>query len=439
MIRTIITFERLGEQTTLKLDLAPGNFPGLGENCTVDLAGLPDGTLAERGAALVALLEGNRGVRAGLAAALAATEGSAPSPLYFHVRASSADRVEWELIFTEAHGFCALDSRWPVGRIAGTSRPLEPRVFVPPLRIVAVLSAAGRDGQPQLRALIDAVSAADARAIGVGLHVISGDPQVCQEAAAAGATAELIRPTAPGLARQIAQARPHLLHLLGHGGGAAAGVPTLAFANSADFDAYAMGDAGALGSVRLPVPMLIAGLLPCNPWLIVLSACETARAGGRQDGLALAHTMVSEGIPAVIGMRRLVDLTAADRFCAEFYQEALAMVRTALTRRRPGEPDVRNLDWAEALTGPRVVMSNPDPLISDSWTDPVLYAQDDALQVFLPAPRLSADDFASLRGRLDQFRGVLATLDPNVADPAALAEMRAQITALEHTLAQAGV
>jgi hypothetical protein len=45
----------------------------------------------------------------------------------------------------------------------------------------------------------------------------------------------------------------------------------------------------------------------------VLSACDTAEAA---DGPALAHDLVVGGIPAVAGMRRLVDLTDANRFCA---------------------------------------------------------------------------------------------------------------------------
>jgi hypothetical protein len=440
MIRTILTFERLGEQTVLKLDRATGDFIGLGDNCPVDLTTLPDGTLVERGAGLVALLQNHRTVRDGLAAALAAPLGSPPSPIYFHVRASSADVVAWELIYEASHGFCALDGRWPVGRIASRSEDLETRVFTPPLRIVAVLSAAARDGRPQLQALADAVDQANAAAVEVGLHVISGDQNVCDEALRHGATTELIKPTAPALARQIADAQPHLLHVLCHSGGTVAGVRTLAFAHSADFDAYEAGDPDALGSVRLPVVGLVAALKPCNPWLAVLSACETALASGQRDGLAVAHEMVCGGLPAVIGMRRLVDLSETDRFCTAFYPQAFAVIRQALSPGGPpGQPQVRTLDWAEALTAPRVVMAGMDPTAVDSWTDPVLYAQDDLLQVFLPSPRLSSADFAGPRGKLDQFRGMLTWLDPATTHPDVIKELQARITELEAAQAQAGL
>jgi hypothetical protein len=436
MIRTILTFERFGEQTMLKLDRAPRDFPGLGDNCLVNLATLPDGTLVQRGEGLVNLLQNHRAVREMLTDALAAPPGSAPSPLYFHVRASSADLVAWEMIYSPAHGFCALDRRWPVGRIAGMSKPLETRAFTPPLRILAILSAAARDGLPQLKALADALDQADAATIGTRLHVISGDQDVCDEAQRRGATAELIDSTPPGLARQITDAQPHLLHVLCHGGAAAAGVRTLAFAHNADFDAFPLGDPDpdAIGSVRLPVADLVAALLPCNPWLVALSACESALASGSQDGLAFAHEMVSGGIPAVIGMRRLVDLTDTNRFCAAFYPAALAVIRQAIT---PGQPQVRTVDWAEALTDPRRVMSGADPTMFDSWTDPVLYVQDDPLQVFLPSPQLPSADYAGQQGKLDQFRGALATLDPATTHPDMIEDLRARIAELDAALPQA--
>jgi hypothetical protein len=446
MIRTVVTFERFGEQIMLKLDVAPGNVAGLGDNWPIDLTTVPDGTLIERGSGLVALLQSHQTVRAGLDAVLQTPSGSGPSPLYFHVRASSADLIPWELIYAAPHGFCALDGRWPVGRIARRSEPMEPRQFTSRLNVVAVLSAAARNGRPQLRALADALDAADARAIGVRLHVISGDQEVYDEALSRGATAELIAGTAPALARQITDAKPDLVHVLCHGGGTVAGVRVLAFANNADFDAWPPDDPHpdpeALGSIRLPVTALVDALKHCNPWLVVLGACETALATGHQDGLAVAHEMVSSGIPAVIGMRRLVDIVDTDRFCAAFYPAAFSVVKQALTQ---GQSQVRTIDWAEALTAPRVVMSGEDPTAFDSWTDPVLYAQDSRLEVLLaapavvaPAPGISPTDFATLRGKLDQFRGALANLDPATAHPAVIEELRTRIAALEADLAQAG-
>jgi hypothetical protein len=434
--RTVLTFERNGNQTMLKLDVAPGLIAGLGDNHEIDFSTLGDGTLEQRGEALVKLLRTNQAVSEGLAAALSLPLGSDPSPLYFHVRASSADGVAWEQIFAPPHGFCALDRRWPIGRIANRSEQLAPRTFTAPLRLVAVLSAAGRDAMPQLKVLLEAKASGG---IPIALHVISGDSDVLSAATGSGATAEVIGATAPALGRQIAAAKPHMLHVLCHGGGTPAGVRVLAFGNSADFDQIDPGP-NDIGSVRMPVNDLVAALLPCNPWLVVLASCESAQAGDVHEGLAAAHEMVSAGIPAVIGMRRLVDLTDTDRFCAALYPEIVDVVaQTVKPPETPGQAAVRDLDWAQALTAPRVAMAGADPLQFDSWTDPVLYAQEDALQVFIAAPQLSSRQFALTRGRLDQFKGALASLDPATANPAMIQELTALIAQLEAELAGAGV
>ena len=434
--RTVLTFERNGNQTMLKLDVAPGVIAGLGDNLAIDLSTLGDGTLQQRGETLLALLRSNQAVSDGLAAALALPLGSEPSPLYFHVRASNADVVAWEQIFAPPHGFCALDRRWPIGRIANRSEQLAPRAFTPPLRMVAVLSAAGRDAMPQLKVLLETRASG---AIPISLHVISGDAGVLTAAADSGATAEPIASTAPAVARQITAAKPQLLHVLCHGGGTPAGVRVLAFGSPADFDAISPGPED-IGSVRMPVNDLVGALLPCNPWLVVLASCESAQAATEvHEGPAAAHEMVNAGIPAVIGMRRLVDLTDTDRFCGALYPEIVDVIaQTVGLPSLPGQPGVQVIDWAQALTAPRVAMAGADPLQFDAWTDPVLYAQEDSLQVFLPTPALSSNQFALTRGRLDQFKGVLASLDPATASPAMIQELTTLISQLESELAGAG-
>ena len=95
-------------------------------------------------------------------------------------------------------------------------------------------------------------------------------------------------------------------------GGMSAGVRTLALATAADFAGQE-----ETGLVRLKVADLVGALAKCNPWLVVLAACETAESG---DGPALAHDLANSGVPAVIGMRRLVDIGDTDRFCAALYR-----------------------------------------------------------------------------------------------------------------------
>lgn len=447
MTRTVIGLQGAGSAVFVSLDRAQGIYEG--DGAQIDLATLGNGTLIDRGRAILDLITAEEPVRSGLAAALANPVGSPPSPLYFHVRASAADAIEWEQIYKEPHGFCALDTRWPVGRIAKFVRDVKGREFTKPFRIVAVLAAARRDGQPQLKALADAVQASpiDAR-----LHVISGDEDVVASATALGATAELIAGTGPDLCKQIGAARPHVLHLLCHGG-AVAGVRTLAFANIPDVDEWKADDRRAdnskVGSLRLTVAALVEALNACDPWLVVLAACETAEAANVANGRAIAHELVSAGVTAVIGMRRVVDLHDTDRFCKALYPEVLATVQAAISP--PGGGAAESvIDWASALTNPRRVMSGADPSAADTWLDPVLYAQNDPLRVYragepppvdAPAPQpepLSPLEYAELQGKRDKYLGYLATLDPDTAAPGVLDEVRALISETEQRLAQAG-
>jgi hypothetical protein len=154
MTRTVVTF--VGRtKTFVMLDDANLNI-AIEDLSEVDLSMLPQGSLVQRGEALLAVLSSDAAVQQGLNALLLNPQGSEPAPLYFRMRASAADTMAWEQLHADAKGFLALDHRWPIGRIARQRQPLGARMFNPPLRVVAVLSAAGRDGSNQLDALADA-------------------------------------------------------------------------------------------------------------------------------------------------------------------------------------------------------------------------------------------------------------------------------------------
>jgi hypothetical protein len=433
MSRTVVSFEPFGTTTVFKLEDAPNDIPGIGENDIADVSPLVAEGIIERGKALLERLTKHPPVQAGLLAALTAPQGGQPAPLYFHMLAASADELPWEQIYDAQLGFCVLDARWPIGRIARRRRPVKVRTFERPLRIVAVLSAAGRSGLSQLRTLLAAVTSEDAAAIGTHLHVISADQAVLDAAAGhVNVSQEMIGGQAYALSGQIKKARPDILHLLCHGG-AAAGLRRLAFATLADVDAVegGAGAEAATGSLQLSVADLMGALESSDPWLLVLSACDTAEAA---DGPALAHDLASGGIPAVVGMRRLVDLGDTNRFCAALYPEVLAAIRTAITAE--GSPEPRTIDWAMSLTAPRVSMSGADPSRVDSWTDPVLYVQDDPFTVAPALPTRSPVDYARQQGRLDFWKGYLANLDPATTNRAVLADVLAIIAQIEASLAQ---
>lgn len=420
MTRTVIAFQPAGQSIFVSLERSPILFKP--DSMEVNLAKITGATMMARGQAILELLSMRDPVKATLQSAFDQPVTAAPSPLYFHIRAMAADIVEWEQIYTDEHGFCALDPRWPVGRIASTVVPVRAQTFAPPLRIVALLAAAGRDARPQLDALLDAIHGASAP---TQLHVISGDDRLVAAATAAGQSGELMKGDAPAVCRQVAAAQPHLLHILGHGG-IVANAPTLAFATTADVDE----GRDDYGSVRVFIPDLVRALLASsNPWLVVLNACETADASQQVPGGTVAHDMVSAGLTAVIGMRRKVELRDADRFCAAVYPELLAIIETALTSAQadPGRAEAV-IDWAAALTAPRRVMGGEDPSCVDVWSDPVLYAQSDDLRVVPVTPGLEPTRYARLQGERDSIVSYLRSIDAATANSDV-------VTDLQHLLA----
>jgi hypothetical protein len=426
--RTVVAVEPMGQQVTLKLDDAPLVVPGLGDQMLIDLATVTGATSSEVGCAVLALLNQSDAIRQTLINAFASGVGTPLSPLYFHIRALAADSVPWELLRHEPGGFCALDPGLPIGRIATSPRRVPPRPFQAPLQVVAVLSAAGRSGMDQLTTLMKLVASPAATELDMRLHVISGEEKVLATATGPRVTSELIATGHPGLAAQIAAARPHLLHVLCHGG-AVAGARVLSFAHFGDFEA-----GSDVGSVRMSAGQFAAAVQGSDPWLIVLSACQTADGG---NGPALANSVVSEGVPAVIGMRRLVDLSAMDRFCEVLYPEILALLARKLAA--TGEDEIRVLEWAPVLTAPRQVLAGADPTVTDTWSDPVLYCQERELQVFLPSPTLSPHEFARLSAQRETFAGIRARLDPKYTPPDALAELDVRIAELNRQLHEAGL
>jgi hypothetical protein len=436
MTRTVIKFEPLARQglfrrrrnaVTMTLDRAPTDFTP--EGCIVNLKRLTGATPIDLGQKLAQTLVSREPAKSVLGATFHHSLESPPAPVYFHVRADAADAIPWEQLHlgrlrADGVGFCALDTRWPIGRIASQFKSVPRRTFETPLRIVAVLSAAGQTGVDQLQALVNAI---DGARIQVSLHVVTGQEQLLEVVPSRPyITSAIIKGTSVEFCRQISGAKPHLLHLLCHGG-VEGGERKLNFGLVDDFDRRR-----SYGSLSVTMADLIGELKPaCDPWLVVLAACETAETANIANGRSLAHQMVDQGMTAVIGMRRLVDVIATNRFCTAFYPEVLAEIRRAVEPPAPGEPGERTVDWARSLTLPRRTMSEMDR-VSDSWLDPVLYAQDEDLRVTPPSESHSAIETARLLGILDKLEAYLRTqqsvgLDPGAEDDVrkAIAEIKA--------------
>ena len=75
MSRTIVSFEPFGTTTIFKLEDAPNDIPGIGENEIADVSPLTAEGIIERGKALLERLTKHPPVQAGLHAALTAPAG----------------------------------------------------------------------------------------------------------------------------------------------------------------------------------------------------------------------------------------------------------------------------------------------------------------------------------------------------------------------------
>lgn len=457
-MRLIVNFDSVGKNTVLSLNKAPANIVGINQGRNIRISALNGGDAKARGLELAKLLRRHAPVKDALTMALAQPVAAPPQPIYFRVIADAADALPWEQLYSEPLGFLALDPRCPVGRIATRIQDMNDRAFLSPFRVVAVLSAADREGTPQLQAIARALTDAKATGLDARLHVITGEQAVVDAINALQdehVTVEWIAATPVDVARQITHSKPSIFHMLCHGDYAAPGQSGLALATMQDF----LGGEKK-GSVMLSLDMLARALEPCDPWLVVLAACETAAAA---NGAAIAHRLVDTGLPAVIGMRRLVDLVVMDRFCDALYPELLATVSdtmhpevaTAANLGPGGGPGVdgvgpgdgaggngqgfddrRRIDWAPALTAPRnAVAVGFDPASVDTWSDAVLYSHQDPLRVYLPHDLgLSAEQYAHLRGQLDMRILWRERLDPATTPAAALAALDVEIADLRRQL-----
>ncbi len=429
MTGMVVALEPFGTETVARLDDAPQDLPGLGENCLVDLTPLPPGTVRQRGESLMARLGAHEYVRGGIARVLEAAPGAEPAPLYFRVIADAADDLPWEWLYARGTGFCSLDARWPVARIARRRRPVTPREFAPPLQVVAVLAAAGQTGRPQYDHLRAAVTSDDGRAVDARLTVVTGDPDVLEAARdddSGRVEALPVPPTTPGLTAAIEAAEPDVLHVLCHGGIDDTGVSSLAFATLADFD-----QPPGQGGVWMALSQLSASIRQVNPWLVVLNACGTADASA---GRALAHELADQGVPAVVGMRRLVDILNADRFSEALYPSVMATVRRVTDP--DGPPGARALDWAGALTAPRAALAGRDPDTEEAWGDPVLYIQQEPLLVTPVPAQHPVGTVSEIQAHIDVWEGVVASLDPADTAPAVYAEAVQRLAELRASLAR---
>jgi len=308
--------------------------------------------------------------------------GCSPIHLWMH-DVTTAEQLPWEAVYLKSKGeFLALDDRWPIARVREANEA-DPRLvyeFEPPLRITAVLSAAGDDAQtqapaaPQWQALYAAIrrGLAAPGATPVALTVLVGEENLRNQIESLGMA--WIKcgyiTDRDGLLQAIRDSRPHILHFFCHG--TSDEIPYLQIGSFTDWEA------GRAGTIPITAVELRQRADPKQGiWLVTLNCCESATQA--RDGRGLASSLVAAGFPAALGMRERIDVGLAHKVCDSFYPAILELINQAA----PGGP-TSDIEWAQALSNVRASLAGggpsglpPQQAARDckTWTIPALYTR----------------------------------------------------------------
>ncbi len=332
------------------------------------------------GRRLFEALEKHPAVKDAITAALMLPQESvAPLYIYLNVDNDQIEGLPWESLYAAPPGmFLALDTRWPIARVADSSAivPEIERTFQPPLKVMAILSAAGVDATPEWKEFYEAIKNASELNLQVfvcqpelkGLIEGLGDKRV---------TVQYVT-TKSDLFAAVNTFDPHILHFFCHG--STDGGAHLQLANRQDWVGENPRGSIALGKEEL-TPFCSKER---NIWLVTLNCCQGAAAA--EDSYSLARSLVTKGFPAVIGMRELIATEDAHLFCTAFYA---AVVQEVGQWKGKGQ-DVHEVEWAKVLCQPRIQLcdkhSGDLPRItaaaaSKEWTLPVIYVRPEPFKI----------------------------------------------------------
>jgi hypothetical protein len=289
------------------------------------------------------------------------------SPIYIYLT-PEAEAIPWETL-RENHVHLTLDRRWPIGRM-GSSRSSSTltRTFTPPLRIMAVLAAAGIDATAQWDALWTSVTRAG---FPIKLDVLVAQKDLLttiQHAYAdnVSVTASFLPPGREvfGLIRA---AMPNVLHFFCHGESDGK-FPWIELATRSGWKQPGHRD----GRVRIEPNDFMNELFVETVWLVTLNCCKGAATNPTTGSLgSLVYSLVAQGFPAAAGMREAVTDVEANDFCATFYPCLFEVLEPIMTPNK----GVR-IEWANSLFESRMRFrtSNP-PTGPPRWTIPLMYTR----------------------------------------------------------------
>ena len=364
--------------------------------------------------------------------ALPANHGTV-TPLRIHIDADTSEALPWEALFDSQKNFLALDRRWPIVRLADSVNNEAGdirRSYVPPVKILAVLAAAGVDAQDEWTALYSSITAAP---IPTEVRVLVCQDSLLQDINALGAPNISASFLNRDVSRSIEDFAPNILHFFCHG--SVDGGPHLQLATRLDWDTNAPRGSIAFDKDWLQEP---AGL-DQHLWLITLNCCLGA---APTDTYSLARSMVKEVAPAVVGMRTAVRVSDANLFCESFYGSLLDGLDALIAS---GADEVE-VDWSQYLHAPRrqfVVKYGNGKVMhaaaSDfqEWTYPVLYMRPERFLLSTAAvnPALSVADVRGLQAEIQELQAAHDQLQGVRGVPqAALNEITQRINALKAEL-----
>jgi hypothetical protein len=307
-------------------------------------------------------------------------------------------RLPWEYLYDEPE-FLAI-SRWtPIVRHLEVGTPRPPLEISLPIRILGVVSAPS-DAEP--------IDAARERA----RLTTALQPLVT---AGAVSTDWVDDPTLLGLTRQLDDQDYHVLHFIGHGGYEEAMEDGVLLFEAAD------GRSDLVSGEQLG--QILRDQLTMR--LVVLNACEGARASVDDPFSGVATRLIRHGIPSVIGMQFEISDRAAILFASDFY--------AAIANGRP-------IDAAMARAR-RAIYADRNFL---EWGTPVLFMRVQDGRLFevaphAPIPRPSHDALLETASHV----GLNVTADPDgpmapvpAPEPPVPSRPAAPVEPLEHRLAQ---
>jgi hypothetical protein len=202
--------------------------------------------------------------------------------------------VPWEFLFNPvANRFLNLAPDTPLIRYLDLPMPVRPLTVTPPLRVLVMVSSPTDFPELDVEAELDRLKVALDEVVKRGLVTITRLPSA----------------SLSGLQRPLRLENYHIFHFIGHGG----------FDEHAQDGALALED--AYGRARLVSGQDLGVMLSAHRSLrlIVLNACEGARAATSDPFGGVAQSLVQQGIPAVIAMQFEITDEAAITFSEELY------------------------------------------------------------------------------------------------------------------------